>query len=174
MTSSLGLPPHDDDTPAQQVIALLKKVSNEELADIQNRVVEEQNRRLEEVALKLASMKETFRRQDPLPAKSGNSKSTSTKSKHAEFVPKKTEKKTRSKGTRAPRGKAKELLLAFLGDGSKGRKQIEAHFAGEKMAARNVPTLLNRLKNANIIQHDEANKLYSVVMDKNATDMSTT
>ena len=150
----------------RQAITLLKEATAEELGDIQARLVEEQNRRLEKAERELESMRKVFGRPLPLPsavspasistsmkkpaARSGGSKAT-TKSGKA---------KSRHRETRAPRGQSKELILAFLSAGPKYRQQIADYFREKGLATESISTLLNRLKKANVIVYNAENKLY--------------
>lgn len=146
----------------QNAINLLKRISDEELVDIHAKVIAEQNRRLEETEKKLASRKKAFGRLgNPSAAPTAPGSRTRNNKPARSAGNGNGKRRIVSRGSRAPRGKAKGLILALLEDGPKSRRQIEAHFEGKGMPTKSVPTLLNRLKSDGAIGHDEENKLYS-------------
>jgi len=147
------------ETHDERITALLRNVSDEDLALFLMRSKEEQDRRLTEAEEKLAAMKKAFGLSEPPRITSKLTTGSATP------ISQRKQSK-RAKGIRAPRGKAKELILAFLKDGPKKRKQIEAHFENKKMSTNSVGTLLNRLKDEGIVTHDATNKLYSTKQDK--------
>lgn len=150
------------DTHQQKIATLLKGASDDDIASLATQLQEEQDRRLEEAEKKLAAMRKAFGRpESPSPKESGPGSKATIMNKSA-VSPKRKQKKTaKAKEPRAPRGQAKELLLAFLESGPKGRKQTETHFAKSGLSAASVATLLNRLKKDGVITHDKVNKQYS-------------
>lgn len=149
------------------ITELLKKVSDEELAKVHNQVIEEEKQRLTRAEKALECMREVFRRPEPASATLDASRfSTKTNNSTTLANPARSKGKASPKGGRASRGKAKELILAFLEDSPKSRKQITSHFKENKLSTNSIGTLLNRLKNDNIIVHNEEGKLYSIMQNK--------
>ena len=158
----------------RQAITILKEASAEELGDIQTRLTDEQNRRLENAERELESMRKVFGRTAKHPSGIFPApRPTSKKKIPARLTrPKSTKAKFKPQGIRAPRGQSRETILTFLQDGPKHRQQIAEHFKESGLASGSISTLLNRLKKSNDIVYDEENKQYSAT-DK-TKDESTT
>ena len=156
------------ETHNERITALLRDMSDEDLALFQTRSKEEQDRRLSEAEEKLAAMKKAF-------GLSEKPRVTSKLTTDSAIPSPRHKQSKKAKSSRTPRGKAKELILAFLKEGPKGRKQIESYLAQHGIATTSVGTLLNRLKKDAVIEHDKVNKVYlnnqvqSDVHDSSAT-----
>ena len=130
-TESTAPSPMTDDF-LSSVAALLEKASNEELGQAEVLVEKEIARRIAEAEQAAEDLRTVLGR--PKTGSDTTEPPTSTKAKAT------------SKGTRTPRGEAKEVILAFLQDGTKTRKQIEEHFISKGMSTASVGTLLSRMK----------------------------
>ena len=160
MISSEGdgiiLPPPPPGSAVFRMLELLEKATEEELADMQARLAVEINIRVEQAEQKLVNMRKVFCLPDTLPS---SIDSQSARSKSAT-----NSSKAMPQRVRAPRGKAKELILSLLQDGPKSREQIVVHFQENGLSVSSVSTLLNRLKNSGKIKCEDDTKQYHVVI----------
>ena len=162
MTDSSGEATNRIDPTHSNVIrsatGFLKDASLEELADLKIRLIEEVEKRVTAAQQTLENTRKLLDRPAVRPTDSDSSIST---------------KENRpQKGGRAPRGRANELILAFLHDGPKNRKQIEEHIKNNGIPTISTSTWLNRLKDDKKIEFDEKSKLYKLLQTSNATDDS--
>lgn len=161
-TSNIILNGTSDQTDFEKITALLERLTDEDLAGIRTKVIEEIKRRVSKAEETVASRKKIFGLL--------NSQSTSQKSRQRipgepakARIPKKNKAKAVPKGMRSPHGKIKEVLLDFLKDEPKGRKQIMVHISGLGLPTNSIGTLLSRLKKEQVIAQDAKNEPYSLV-----------
>ena len=129
-------------------LELFKKADTDDLSKIRALLEKEIDRRVADLEQKLEHMRKALDRPKARMVASDSNSSAS--------------KQSSKQGGRAPRGRAKELILTFLQDGPKDRKQINVHFDANGVSKASISTLLNRLKKDKSIEYDENSKRYSL------------
>jgi hypothetical protein len=148
------------DGTINQVMILVRKATDAELAEIHDKLIEEQDKRLKQAERNLAIMRKAFGVPKQPLARSEPTRSTTKNSANSTKTSK--PRKTKAPKTkRTPRGRAKEMILTCLKDAPRTRKQVMDHFREHGLPANSVPTLLTRLKKSGDIEYNDENNEYS-------------
>ena len=122
---------------------LLKKASPDELGQAGLLLEKEIDRRIAEADQAAENVRKSLGR----PKTQSDTISTSIS----------TGKKASSKGKRTPKGEAQKLILAFIQDGPKFRKQIIEHGVAKGLTKSSINSLLSRMKKKKeLIQEGES------------------